>query len=199
MTEMLRDARHCPVCGAGPEAASVFVDETIDAQKLTTFSFSSRKEPEGMSHRMVQCATCDLVYVDRPPRQDELAQAYHQAHYDSSEEATDAALSYVKALAPRLGRLASRKAALEIGTGTGVFLDHLREAGFNAVVGVEPSRAAIDAAPAYRREWIRESIFVEDDFPPESFDLICCFMTMEHVLDPGAIARSAMRRKIATN
>ena len=186
-------SRHCPVCDASADGAQVFVDETVDPSRLNGFSFSSRKTPEYMSHRMVRCLGCDLVYVDRPPRQDELARAYHQADYDSSEEANDAAAAYIKALAPLLSRLPQRSSALEIGTGTGIFLDHLRQAGFDTLIGVEPSRAAIDAAPPHRRDWIRETIFVEEDFAPASFDLICCFMTMEHVLDPGQIARSAMR------
>jgi SAM-dependent methyltransferase len=36
-------------------------------------------------------------------------------------------------------------------------------------------------------------MFNEADFAPESFDLICCFMTMEHVRDPQAIAGAAFR------
>ena len=188
-----RVSRHCPVCDAPPSGAPTFVGETIDEKRLTGFSFASRKEPEYMSHRMVQCPGCDLVYVDTPPRQDELARAYHQADYDSSEEANDAALAYVRAIAPTLGRLRQRSSALEIGTGTGIFLEHLQSAGFKTLVGVEPSQAAIAAAPPKRRAWIREAIFVEADHAMNSFDLICCFMTMEHVLDPGAIARSAMR------
>ena len=42
--------------------------------------------------------------------------------------------------------------------------------------------------PAHRRAWIREGVFEDQDFAAESFDLICCFMTMEHVLDPKVIA-----------
>ena len=47
--------------------------------------------------------------------------------------------------------------------------------------------------PTIASSWIREAMFAEQDFVPESFDLICCFMTMEHVRDPGAIARAAWR------
>ena len=83
-----------------------------------------------------------------------------------------------------LARLPRRDAALEIGTGTAAFLARLSDAGFGEVVGVEPSVAAIAAAPSARKSWIREGIFREKDFAPESFDLICCFMTLEHVLDP---------------
>jgi SAM-dependent methyltransferase len=99
----------------------------------------------------------------------------------------------MRAIRPTLARLPGKDSALEIGTGTGVFLECLLEQGFNHLEGVEPSSAAIANAPQSRRLWIHESIFIEEDFQPESFDLICCFMTMEHVLDPGQVAHSVMR------
>jgi SAM-dependent methyltransferase len=146
-----------------------------------------------MCHRLVMCPTCDLVYVDEPPGDDDLAQAYHTADYDSSEEANDAALAYVEAIRPILDKLARKEAVLEIGTGTGIFLEHLARAGFTNLVGVEPSAAAVAAAPPNRRAWISTGMFDETAFAPATFDLICCFMTMEHVRDPNAIARAALR------
>lgn len=186
-------SRPCPVCQTGFDKAKLFIEKNIDSTKLSGFSFSSRKEPEYMCHRLVQCPTCDLVYVDQPPGEDELAHAYHVADYDSSEEANDAAASYIRAIRPTLGALARRQSALEIGTGTGIFLECLSREGFSELVGVEPSSAAIAAAPEYRRAWIREGMFEEKDFAPASFDLICCFMTMEHVHDPDVIASAAFR------
>lgn len=186
-------ARSCPVCGADTARSTPFLAANIDARRLTQLSFASRKTPEFMCHGLVRCLECDLVYVDEPPSQTDLADAYHVADYDSSREAEDAADTYIEILRPVLTRLPQRGRALEIGSGTGVFLERLKQSGFLDVVGVEPSKAAIAAAPAYRRPWIRKGIFDEGDFEPASFDLICCFMTMEHVLDPGAVARSALR------
>jgi SAM-dependent methyltransferase len=74
-----------------------------------------------------------------------------------------------------------------------VFLERLEATGARELIGVEPSAAAIAAAPAHRRRWLREAIFREEDFEPASFDLVCCFMTMEHVRDPGLLARSVAR------
>jgi len=187
-----RLSRPCPVCGTPPEKAREFLDEQIDPARLNAFSFASRKEPEFLNYHMVQCATCDLVYVDRPPSQEALADAYHVADYDSAEEAVDAATSYLREMQSLIARL-RRGAALEIGTGTGILLDGLKAAGFESVAGVEPSSSAVSAAPPYRRAWIREGIFREEDFEPESFDLVCCFMTMEHVRDPLDIAQSVLR------
>lgn len=185
--------RSCPACGADSNRAKLFLKKNIDPGKLSQASFASRKVPEFMRHQLVQCKNCDLVYADQPPAEDELAQSYHEASYDSSEEAEDAAKAYVQAVAPVLDRLPQRERALEIGTGTGIFLEHLRGLEFRELVGVEPSSAAIAAASEQSRPWIRKGIFREKDFQSESFDLICCFMTMEHVRDPGAVAASAQR------
>lgn len=146
-----------------------------------------------MCHTLVQCTTCDLVYVERPPAAGELAHAYHIAEYDSPEEADDAATAYAGAIRNTLDLLPRRDSVLEIGAGNGAFLDHLAKQGFRRLAGVEPSSAAIGSAPAYRRAWIREAIFNESDFEPQSFDLICCFMTMEHVHDPSAVAKAAFQ------
>jgi SAM-dependent methyltransferase len=189
----MKHSRACPVCGAGVEKARLFLKENITPEKLTGLSFASRKEPERMNHQLMQCTACDLVFVDLPPEEEKLAHAYAGAEYDSSEEANDAANSYIRIVEPLLHRLAKRESALEIGTGTGIFLEHLSRAGFSRLSGVEPSSAAIEKASPAARAWIREGLFNESDYAPGSFDLICCFMTMEHVLNPGALAQAAYR------
>lgn len=189
----MNKSRSCPVCNTPASTAKLFLKQNIDPARMSAFSFASRKLPEFMCHQLVQCPTCDLVYADEPPDQSELAHAYHVSDFDSAQEADDAAAAYDKAIGPILPRLAHKDAALEIGTGTGIFLEALKARGFKTLVGVEPSAAAIAAAPAHRQAWIRESIFREVDFAPESFDLICCFMTMEHVRDPHDIAAAAIR------
>lgn len=187
-----RVSRDCPVCGSPPARARVFLRERIDPTRLNEFSFASRKEPEFFNYRMVQCLDCDVVYVDQPPSQQALAQAYHMADYDSAEEADDAAAAYLRELEPTLARL-GKGAALEIGAGTGGLLGGLYAKGFERVLGIEPSSAAIAAAPANRRAWIKEGVFREGDYQPESFDLICCFMTLEHVREPFEITESVRR------
>ncbi len=185
-------SRDCPVCETPYTQAQLFVTENIDPGKVSGLSFASRKEPEFMCHRLVECPTCDLVFADQPPNEASLAQSYHAADYDSAEEADDAARSYIEAFAPTLSKI-KKERALEIGTGTGVFLEHLAKAGFGHVEGIEPSEKAIAAATKNRRLWIRKGMFNESDYAPESFDLICCFMTMEHVRDPLMVAESALR------
>ena len=185
--------RPCPICKTSAETAMLFLKKNMNEHLMSGFSYASRKEPEYMCHQLVRCGICDLVYASSPPEKEELAQAYHVADYDSSDEADDAAQAYIKAIQPILAKLKNKNNVLEIGTGTGVFLELLKKQGFTTLVGVEPSAAAIAAAPTHRHEWLRKGVFEESDFEPASFDLICCFMTMEHVQDPMVTALSASR------
>lgn len=185
--------RSCPVCNTPSSAAKLFLKQNIDPARMSAFSFASRKLPEFMCHQLVQCPTCDLVYANDPPDQSVLAHAYHVSDFDSAQEADDAAAAYARAVQPVLHKLKNKGAALEIGTGTGIFLEALKREGFTTLVGVEPSSAAIAAAPPHRQAWIREAIFRESDFAPQSFDFICCFMTLEHVRDPHEIVSAASR------
>jgi SAM-dependent methyltransferase len=186
------ETRSCPVCGESSENASLFLEKSLDSARLDNFSFSSRKEPEFMSYRLLRCATCCTVYAAAAPSSEALAAAYSKAGYDSAEEAILAADTYEAVLRPVTVRLPQRARAFEIGTGTGVFLERLRAAGFADVVGVEPSKAAIEAAEAKIRPFIREGIFAGKEFPRESFDLICCFQTLEHVAAPRELTESCL-------
>jgi SAM-dependent methyltransferase len=184
--------RSCPICQENTLTIP-YLRSTVDRAKVSTLTFASRKTPEFMSYEMVICRNCDLAFSVEPTDVDQLATAYHEADFDSEIEAEDAAHSYLTATRNQLLSLQSREYALEIGTGTGAFLERLKDFGFSRVVGVEPSQAAIDAAPQSRKSWIRKGVFVETDFDHESFDLICCFMTLEHVEDPLLLAKSAFR------
>jgi SAM-dependent methyltransferase len=189
----MKVARLCPICESSVADARLFLNENIDEKKISKYSFASRKQPEYMCHRLLRCNVCDLVYVSHPPKQSELAEAYHLAEYDSSEEADDAAQAYLVAIYPTLLKIKNKGRVLDIGSGTGALLDLLKAEGFAELVGVEPSPAAIAAAPAHRRNWLIEGIFEERQFESESFDLICCFMTMEHVSDPKSLAIAARK------
>lgn len=185
--------RQCPVCGGTTNKATLFLDRSIDVARITGASFASRKEPEYMSYRLMRCSTCSTIYAAEAPRLDLLATIYRDAEYDTAIEAEFAATTYASALQPALARLKQRGTLLEIGTGTGIFLGRLAKEGFEKRIGIEPSRAAIDAAGASVRPLIREGIFDPADFTSGSISMICCFQTLEHVADPRSLADAAFR------
>jgi SAM-dependent methyltransferase len=186
-------SRLCPVCGRSPGEATPFLDSSFDQARVNDFSFASRKAPEYMSFRLVRCTGCATVYAAEAPTAEALAGAYHVADYDSAEEAELAAATYAEAIAPQLTEGDPRGTAVDVGTGSGDFLRHLRAMGFRDVVGIEPSTSAIAAARADVRPAIREGIFEEGSFPPETLSLVSCFQTLEHVPEPREFVASAFR------
>jgi SAM-dependent methyltransferase len=185
--------RDCPACGEPASTASLFLRRSFDEKRLTKASFASRKTPEFMSYQLVKCTRCSTVFASEAPEASVLANAYHEADYGTAQEAEFAARAYRKSLEPFLKSLPLRGAALEIGTGTGVFLGHLRQLGFREQFGIEPSPAAIAAATDDVRSCIRQGIFTGDEFPAGSLSLICCFQTLEHISDPRGFVRAAFQ------
>jgi SAM-dependent methyltransferase len=185
--------RACPVCGSVDDAV-VVAEQRFDPAVVGSFGFASRKQPEYMHYRLVACPACDLVFANPAPRAEALAEAYREAAYDSGEEAGLAARTYAGFLPEIRERLVrtggAAAAALDIGAGDGAFLEQLVAAGFSDAVGVEPSEAPRRAAKAGIRPLIREGIFSGEAFTGQSFDLVTCFQTIEHVHDPLQLLRA---------
>jgi SAM-dependent methyltransferase len=181
--------RACPLCGG--DEARVMVEATLDEGRLTASAFASRKLPEYMHSRMVECKGCGMLYANPVLRQETLAEAYKDASFDSGVESRLAAVTYRAILEPHLAALPSRNSALDIGAGDGAFLEELLALGFQNVVGVEPSEAPIAAAKPTVRGYLKCGIFATEQFAPESLDLITCFQVIEHVWDPVKLATDA--------
>jgi SAM-dependent methyltransferase len=183
-------SRACPVCGSDSQYR-VFEEAAFDASRWDRFAFSSRKTPEYMHYRLLECGRCDLLYANPLPTRQALEAAYREAAFDSGEEARHASEAYAALLPDILAQLPRRRAALDIGTGDGAFLEHLVRSGFERVVGVEPSRAPVEAARPSVRGLIRQGPFRPEDFDTGSFSLITCFQTLEHVYEPLLLCKSA--------
>jgi SAM-dependent methyltransferase len=183
-------ARACPVCGsaAGVELVPARIDEAL----LGEYAFASRKFPEYMHHRLVECPTCDLVYADPVLDLGGIGAAYDAAAFDSKEEAVYASRTYAALVRSLVPRLAGTAAALDIGTGEGSFLEQLLDLGFGSVRGYEPSAAPLAAAAPRVRDLIVHDVFdAEHAATGAPYDLITCFMTIEHVPDPAQLCRDA--------
>ncbi|MES9903752.1 MAG: class I SAM-dependent methyltransferase [Sedimenticola sp.] len=117
--------------------------------------------------------------------------AYSEAAYDSCPEAQAAARSYAKALTPHLARLVGRNAAVDVGAGSGPLLPWLLQSGFNPVIGIEPSSAAIEAAPPAVRPMLRQGMFSPALLADIRLSLLCSFMTLEHLANPSEFVGEA--------
>ena len=79
-------SRSCPICKT-EKYGELFAKENFDLNRLNEFGFASRKTPEYMHYKLVSCKNCDLLYASELPKDSFLEVAYHQAAFDSANEA----------------------------------------------------------------------------------------------------------------
>lgn len=189
LTSSLRK-RPCPICKSYDDSNVLFRSNIVESM-LDNLAFSSRKSPEFMNLTLACCPTCDLLYAPSSPTIEFLHNAYHNTGYDSGEEAQFAANSYAKWLKNIDPYLPDHQAALEVGAGNGAFLQHLLTAGFENVIGIEPSIDAISDAPAHIKKYMATGMFQAKDFPANHFSLIAIFQTLEHIDQPDQFLTDA--------
>lgn len=181
----------CAICGTEGEADELY-PANVDADALDDVVFSARRPPDGIHFRMVRCHTCGLIRSDPIVPADHLARLYASSHFDESE-VPNLRQTYGRVLAELDRHGAGKDALLEIGSGTGFFLEEARAHGYRRTVGVEPSLEA--AAEADRRpgvETVRD-VMRPGLFPAGSFDVVCLFQTLDHLPDPASVLDECRR------
>ena len=186
---MTEHNRNCPACNSN--VVLDVLSEKIDQSLITEFSYASRKPPELMHLELWKCGPCGTLYCPRPVSQDLLADEYGLAAYDSGEEAFDAAMAYADSI-EKVVDLRTLE-ILDIGAGDGAFLSVCQQRGANRVLGIEPSKAAIDSASMDLQKFLQLGTLDSSTEFEEKFDLVTLFMTIEHVADPVTVFDSLKR------
>jgi 2-polyprenyl-3-methyl-5-hydroxy-6-metoxy-1,4-benzoquinol methylase len=175
------------------DSAKILVKEYLDETRVNQFSFSSRKEPELMNYRMLICPNCDVAYANPLPNMDWLKHNYVEALFCARVESKFAAENHARLLDRIIDNLADLDSALDIGAGDGAFLEKLVERKFIKVKGVEPSLDPIRKASVEVRDSIIQGFFSGENFEADSYSLVTCFQTIEHVDEIKSLARSVYK------
>ncbi len=190
MTAVELHATACAICQTENNATELY-RANFDPEAFSPAVFSARRMPDRIHYRMVRCNTCELVRSDPVADPAKVADLYQQSTFDYSQEVENLARTYGAYLA-RLDRYgASKGSILEIGCGNGFFLMQARQQGYLDVRGVEPSRSAVELAPAEIRDRIVCAMMGPGIFPDETFDAICLFQVLDHIFDPAALVKRA--------
>jgi len=176
----------CFICG---KEMSLYKKSNYDPSKVNKFSFAARKMPEYMHYELWECKTCGLLMAQGAPDGEELLTQYEEAAYDSKEAAGYASKTYIKYLKKYLTTPLGGSRAMDIGTGEGSYLKELQKEGVRDIVGIEPSLAPIEVADKEIRSLILNKGFSAEDFSPNSFDMISCFQTIEHIPNPDKLIK----------
>lgn len=169
----------CPVCG-GRTFTDMIVCKDYTVSK-TEFAIQ-------------QCAGCGFALTNPRPANEHLGAYYESDEYISHSNTSKGLVSKMyqrvrkytlKKKVEMVTALAGKKGALlDIGCGTGDFLNASREAGWK-ITGIEPSPSARQMAKTNHGLDILDEPLL-DTLPNQSFDVITMWHVLEHVPDlPG--------------
>lgn len=141
--------------------------------------------------RIVQCRTCDLVYLVNPPVDGQLYDEYYKSNsllsLEYRPDSTDSRLRELHAIntqrVSRLRRLKPEGRLLDVGCGRGFFLKTAAEAGYD-VYGIDVSERAV----TFAREAFQVPAGTEtlENLVTEgaSYDVVTLWHVLEHFVDP---------------
>lgn len=179
----MKRSNSCPLCQNIQNNTRVFLKKNINHEKIGKFSFSSRKVPEFMNYELLECKNCSFIYAINIPNLDQVKNDYQNSIFVSSDDADDAAQTYFNKIIEKIP-IDNSGHVLEIGAGSGSFLIKLKKLGFKKIVGIEPSVNSIAIAKDEIKKKLINDVFEKVNIQNNSYDLVCCFMTLEHVHDP---------------
>jgi predicted SAM-dependent methyltransferase len=142
---------------------------------------------------LIECQNCGLIFTHPVPDRKELSRYYQSDEYISHNASRENFLSFIyrqirnysyKSKFKLIKNYSNKGNALDIGSGTGEFLNFLRSKYFD-VTGIEPdSTARIFAIEKYNLDVFEERQL--ERFKNNSFDLITMWHVLEHVNDLNA-------------
>ena len=173
----------CALCGK-KQKIHILYPATFSPAQISKDIYSARRMPDRIHYRIVCCQRCGLIFSSPifPPKK--IANWYRQSSCTYSSQVPYLVATYLKLYGDAKSLLPPSPRVLEIGCGNGYFLEALRDNGIPDVYGVEPGRDMVGKAAPRLRDRIIVDVFKKHQFPGSSFDLICCFHTLDHVINP---------------
>ena len=166
-----------------------------------TFLFEGPDRLTGLPgvFRLVSCAQCGLIRQD-PCLQWDSLKDYYPENYISYAPLISQVPSWWKRLDRRYGmkkrvraikRVRATGNLLEVGCGTGIFLEEASRSNCWSLVGIEPNEKAAHYARTHLELPIHQGLFSEFSLPPDHFDIITLWNVLEHMDKPFREIRHA--------
>jgi len=167
--------RYCPVCGSA---------EADELHRLHLVLFDDH--PLAHDYVTAVCTTCGMGFN----RETLSAEHYNRYYAELSKYVADTAASAPVPRLPEcadiLSRLIPRDASiLDVGCGSGGFLESLRKRGFTRLAGLDPTPECIRIIREELGMEARVGTTAGHRFPPRSFDLALSTVVFDHLLHPG--------------
>lgn len=175
----------CALCGKKQKIKELY-PETLSTKKVTARVFSARRTPDRIHYRFVRCENCGLIFSNPIMPSNKIVDLYEKSTFDYRLESSFLKKTYGYYLNKILQDENKKKLRLlDVGCGNGFFLEEAKEMGVGAVYGIEPGKASVKKAPKWLQKNIIVGILEKGAVKNNSFDIVCCFHTLDHIVDPN--------------
>ncbi len=175
----------CAVCG-DKQKTEVLYDANFSPSKINPRIFSARRLPDRLHYRFVRCKNCGLIFSNPIFSTAKIKKLYKDSKFTYPLEAKYLKKTYGKLLLQILPKTNRKKIKLlDIGCGNGFFLEEALSLGVNDVYGIEPSIDSIKKALPEIGKNIKNDILKPEIYKNNTFDIICFFHTLDHIVDPN--------------
>ncbi|EKD86533.1 MAG: methyltransferase type 11 [uncultured bacterium] len=174
----------CAICGNNSKAKTLYKDN-YEFSKIDRKSFSARRMPDGTHYRFLKCCECGLIFSSPIIDALKIKKFYEDSDFNYQTESEYLRKVYYKYFKKFINAKNKNVKILEIGCANGFFLDELYKNGYKNVNGVEPGEGSVNRAAENIRKEIKINIFDRKLFNKNTFDIILCFHTLDHVVDPN--------------
>jgi 2-polyprenyl-3-methyl-5-hydroxy-6-metoxy-1,4-benzoquinol methylase len=180
----------CPLCGDRRCDPKLQAPDRFDTKGATVY-------------QIVACANCHFIFVNPRPGKNWIGAAYQNANYQpfmsaqSQRSLWDRLYDFARSLNVRSKRrkielLKPKGSILDVGCGTGEFLNQMQVKGWQAS-GIETDAPAAAFAKSEYGLAISNSDLASVGFDEKSFDVITFWHVLEHVFDPIPTLKMAAR------
>lgn len=174
----------CAICSDQSEYRILY-PENFDYQALNENIYSARRIPDRCHYKIVRCNKCGLVFSTPILEAEEIEGLYKRSQFTYESITWGLRKTYGSYLKRIENLVLSKERLLEIGCGNGFFLEEARKLGYANIYGIEPSSEAIKEALPDIAENITNDMFTLGYYEESFFDVICCFQTLDHIIDPN--------------
>ncbi len=175
----------CAICGNNKNT-KVLYKSTFSKKKLNSKTFSARRTPDRLHYRLVKCSRCGLIFSNPILDLKKINSLYFKSDFNYDLESEYLKKTYFNYFKKYIQSKNIKKAKiLEIGCGNGFFLQELKDNGIKDVYGIEPGAESVKKANAKIKNNIKVDILRKGLFAKESFDIIFCFHTLDHIPNPN--------------
>ena len=181
-------AVHCPLCGANDYR--VKIEDTMGTRIADPrVHYTCTSSAFGEHGRIVQCRSCNLVYMNPRPHHEAVVENYGDVEDQGYIEEEQGRFETFAENLKIIQRYRPDGHLLDVGCHVGTFLTIAEQAGYE-VAGVEPSRWGSEIARTRINGPVRCGAIEDAPLPEGGYDVITLWDVIEHLPDPALDIRA---------